>query len=128
VLVGAAAIGAFLTGRAIDPGAAQTIAFATIACGELLVVFSVRSPLRAAWREPPNRLLLAGVAASTGLVALAIYLPVLHEPLGTVALDAGEMALVLGFALIPAFVVEVGKAVLRTFAPERAQAALRTAR
>jgi hypothetical protein len=102
--------------------------FATVACSELLVVFAVRSPRRAAWREPPSGLLLAGVAASAALVAFAISLRVLHEPLGTVGLDAGEVAVAVGFSLVPAFVVEVGNAVPRTFAPERAQAALRTAR
>ena len=128
LLVGAAAIGAFLAGRAIDPDAAQTIAFATIACSELLVVFAVRSPLRAAWREPPNGLLLASVAASAALVAIAIYLPALHEPLGTVPLDPGQITLVLGFALVPAIAAESGKALLRTFATERVEEALRTSR
>jgi magnesium-transporting ATPase (P-type) len=128
LLVGAAAIGAFLAGRAIDPDAAQTIAFATIACGELLVVFAVRSPLRAAWHEPRNGLLLAGVAASAALVAIAIYLPALHDPLGTVALDPGQITLVLGFALVPAIAVESGKALLRTLAGERVEEALRTSR
>jgi hypothetical protein len=102
--------------------------FATVACSELLVVFAVRSPRRAAWREPPSGLLLAGVAASAALVAIAIYLPALHDPLGTVALDPGQITLVLGFALVPAIAVESGKALLRTLAGERVEEALRTSR
>ncbi|HEY7250039.1 MAG TPA: cation-transporting P-type ATPase [Methylomirabilota bacterium] len=127
-IVGAAAVGGFLAGRAMDGDAARTMAFATVALSELFLVFAVRSPLQPAWREPVNVLLLASVAVSAGLVALAIYLPGLHDPLGTVALDATELAVVVALALVPFVAVENAKALLRRFAPDWASAALRTTR
>jgi calcium-translocating P-type ATPase len=48
--VGLAATAAYLVGREVDPDAAQTMAFATIALAELVLVFAVRTPHRAAWR------------------------------------------------------------------------------
>jgi Ca2+-transporting ATPase len=128
ILVGAAALGAFLAGRALDGEASRTMAFATVALGELLVVFAVRSPLRAAWREPANLYLFASVAASILLLALTIYLPGLHDPFGTVALDAPEVAVVGAFALVPFAVIEVAKGLLRRFAPAWATSALRPPR
>jgi hypothetical protein len=48
-------------------------------------------------------------------VLAVLYLPVLHEPLGTVALDVSEIALVGALALVPFVCVEAGKALLRRF-------------
>ena len=130
LIVGAAALGAFLAGRALNRDAAQTMAFATIALGELAVVFAVRSPLTAAWRAPWNPYLVTAVAGSVALLALAIYVPALHDPFGTVALDAAQLGVVAGFALVPLAAVEVGKAVLRRRAgraPRRARAPLQSA-
>jgi magnesium-transporting ATPase (P-type) len=110
-LVGGAALAAFLIGREGDHG--QTMAFATVALAELALVFSCRSPREAAWRVPRNVYLLVSVAASVALVALAVYLPALQEPLGTSPLGLGEAALVLALALVPAALAEAGKAVLR---------------
>jgi Ca2+-transporting ATPase len=110
-LVGGAALAAFLIGREGDHG--QTMAFATVALAELALVFSCRSPREAAWRVPRNVYLLVSVAASVVLVALAVYLPALQEPLGTSPLGLGEAALVLALALVPAALAEAGKAVLR---------------
>jgi Ca2+-transporting ATPase len=128
MLVGAAALGAFLVGRALDREASQTMAFATIALSELIVVFAVRSPLEAAWKAPRNPYLFGGVAISVLLLALTIYVPALHEPFGTVALGAGQLAVVSAFALLPFASVEVVKGLLRRFAPTRAAAALRATR
>ena len=128
ILVGAVALGAFLAGRALDQEASQTMAFATIALSELIVVFSVRSPLEAAWKAPPNPFLLGGVAASALVLALTIYLPPLHDPFGTVALDAEQLTIVGAFALVPFVVVEVVKGLLRRFAPVWAGSALRATR
>ena len=128
LLVGIAALGAFLAGRALDREASQTIAFATIALSELLVVFAVRSPLEAAWRSPRNGYLLAAVAASVLLLALTIYLPGLQDPFGTVALEIRELAVVLG--LLAGAVRRRGarEGALRRFAPAWAASALRTTR
>jgi P-type Ca2+ transporter type 2C len=109
--VGAAALAAFLIGREMDGTAvAQTMAFATLALSELVVVFAVRSPDRPAWREPRNGLLLTGVAASAGFLALALG-PV-GEPFGTAALDLTQLGIVCTLAIVPAVGVEAGKALL----------------
>ena len=126
--VGASAVGAFLTARALDASAVETVTFATLACSELLVVFAVRSPLAAAWREPRNPLLFASIAGSLALLALAIYWPPLQAPLGTVPLDVADLAVVGAFALAPLVVVEAAKALLRSVAPGASAAALRVSR
>ena len=125
LLVGAAALGAFLAGRALDRDASQTMAFAAIALSEVMVVFAVRSPLEAAWKAPANRYLFAAVATSLVLLGLTIYLPALHDPFGTVALDAGELGVVTGFALLPFACIEAVKAFLRRVAPLWAASLLR---
>jgi len=87
--------------------------FATVALAELVLVFSCRSPREAAWRMPRNPYLLACVALSAAVVAIAVYLPALHGPLGTASLDAGDAALVLALAFVPTAAAEAGKGVVR---------------
>lgn len=113
VAVGLAAIAAFLLGRGDGDGVAETMAFATLAAAELVIVFAVRSPRRAAWREPANRFLFGAVAGSAALLLLAIYLSPLREALGTVSLDAAQLATVTALALAPFGAVETAKAALR---------------
>jgi len=113
VLIGLAGLGSYLVGRSLGGDAAQTMAFATIALAELAFVFTCRSTTEPAWRLPWNSHLGAGVAVSALVVALAVYVPALHEPLGTVALGWDALAVVAGLALIPLAAVEWGKAAVR---------------
>jgi Ca2+-transporting ATPase len=113
VLVGLAALAAFLLGRSGGDGEATTMAFATIALAELALVFSVRSPIRPAWEAPRNLYLLVSVVVSAALVGIALYVPALNEPLGTVPLDASELGLATALALVPFACVEAGKALFR---------------
>jgi Ca2+-transporting ATPase len=110
-VVGAAALGAYLLGGPADE--ARTMAFATVALSELALVYSVRSPIRAAVQARRNRYLDGAALLSAGLVALAVYLPALHGPLGTVSLHAGALGLTAALALAPFVAVELGKAFLR---------------
>ncbi|MFN8163580.1 MAG: cation-transporting P-type ATPase [Solirubrobacterales bacterium] len=128
LLVGSASVGAFLVALDLDREAAQTMAFATVALAELIFVFAVRSPLRPFWGEPANPALLGSIAGSVALLALAVYLPPLHDAFGTVGLTAGQLAIVCGFAVLPFAVVEVAKSSLRRYAPAWAGAALRPGR
>ena len=89
------------------------MACTTLALAELALVFAVRSPIESAWSAPRNRYLLGSVVASVALVFGAVYLPFLHEPLGTVSLRSGELAVVAFLALMPFVWVEAGKAVAR---------------
>ena len=89
------------------------MAFATISLGELALVYSCRSLRLAAWRVPHNAHLTGSVVISAALVLLAIYLPALHEPLGTVALGARELGIVAGLAIAPLVLAETAKALAR---------------
>ncbi len=113
LLVGGAGLGAYLAGRGLDPDAAQTMAFATIALSELVLVFACRSPLEACWRLPLNAHLLGGAIVSALVVGAAIYAPFLNEAFATVPLGVAQAALVVGLSLAPFVLVEVAKAALR---------------
>jgi calcium-translocating P-type ATPase len=118
-LIGACSLAVFLVVRETRPEAAQTAAFATVALAELVLVFSCRSELLPSWRLQSNRLLWMAVAGSLALVVAAVYVPGLHEPLGTVALDAAELALVVAFAVAPAVAAELAKWLARSRARAR---------
>ena len=106
-----------------NPGAASVasipsrcvpaVRFSGVAFAELVLVFSVRSRLEHAWREPRNPYLFGGVAASAAIVAAALYAPGLRQALDTVALGPGELGTAVGFAVVPAAGVEVLKAAVR---------------
>jgi Ca2+-transporting ATPase len=109
--VGAAALGAFLLVRELDPAAAQSAAYATVALAELIFVFSCRAELLPAWKLPRNPHLEAAVLTSLAVLAATLYVPAFHEPFGTVALGLDELAVVLGLACIPAIMAESWKVV-----------------
>ena len=113
MLVGLAAIVAFLIVRELRPEAAQTAAFATVAVAELVLVFTCRSTRLPSWRLPPNRYLHLAVAFSLAIVIALVYVPVFQQPLGTVALSFTEVVLVAVLAFAPAVLTELGKAVGR---------------
>jgi Ca2+-transporting ATPase len=113
VAVGAAALAAFLAVRELDPGAAQTAAYVTVALAELVFVFSCRAELVASWRLPRNRHLELAVLGSLAVLLATVYVPVLQGPFGTVALGAAELAIVVPLALVPALAVEVWKGLVR---------------
>ncbi|MEX2613498.1 MAG: cation-transporting P-type ATPase [Gaiellaceae bacterium] len=113
ILVGIAALAAFLVGRADSGDEARTMAFATVAFAELGLVFSLRSPIRGAWEAPRNLYLVGSVVLSAVLVLAAVYMPALNEPLGTVPLAISELGIVAVLALVPFLCVEVGKTLFR---------------
>lgn len=113
IAVGLVATAAYVIGRHLEPEAAQTMAFATLAAAELLLVFSIRSGTSPAWRARRNPLLFASVLVSFSLVALSIYVPALHHALGTESLDMSAAAIVACLAVAPAAWAETAKAVLR---------------
>jgi magnesium-transporting ATPase (P-type) len=113
ILVGLAALAAFLVGRSAGGDEARTMAFATVAFAELALVFSLRSPVRAAWEAPRNLYLVGSVVLSAAVVLVAVYLPALNEPLGTVPIGVSELVLVAILALLPFVGVEAGKTLFR---------------
>lgn len=113
ILVGGSTLAAFLVGRAEGQGSAQTMAFATLALSELVLVFAVRSPTIAAWSLPRNTWLVASVLASVGLVAATVYIPIAHDWFATVALARPQALVVIALAIAPAVVMEAVKATTR---------------
>jgi P-type Ca2+ transporter type 2C len=104
MLVGLASLAAYLIGA--GGATAQTRAFATIGLAELLLVFSIRSPREHAWRMPTNRYLLASVASSVAILAVLLFVPTVAEGLDIVRPGSADIPVILGFALLPALVVE----------------------
>ena len=117
VVVGAAALVAFLAVRGLRPEAAQTAAYVTIALAELVFVFSCRAELHPTWRLPRNPQLEVAVLASLAFLAATVYVPALREPFGTVALSRAELGIVVVLALLPALAAEVVKALARLGEP-----------
>jgi Ca2+-transporting ATPase len=113
ILVGLAALAAFLVGRSDGGDGSQTMAFATVALAELALVFSMRSPIRSAWAAPRNLYLGGSVLLSAALVLVAVYVPALNGPFGTVPLGVAELGLVAALALVPFLCVEAGKTLFR---------------
>ncbi len=111
--VGGATLAAFGIGRALDGGGAQTMAFATLALSELVLVFAIRSGSEPAWRLPANRWLNWSVAGSVALVAAAVYLPATQDAFSTVSLGPAAALVAVGLALLPATLVEVAKGARR---------------
>ena len=95
VLVAAVTLAAFLAGRGFGGGVGQTMAFATIALAELVLVFAVRAPRSPAWRAGRNPALILAVAGSVLVVAASIYLPLGRELLETAWLGPAQLGIVL---------------------------------
>jgi P-type Ca2+ transporter type 2C len=104
--VGLAATAAYVVGRETEPEAAQTMAFATLAVAELLLVFSVRAGSAPAWRAPRNPVLVASVLASLALVVLTVVVPQLRQAFATDVPDATSLAIVAALAIAPAALAE----------------------
>ena len=113
LLVGGATFAAFGIGRALGGDVTQTMAFATLALGELALVYGMRSPSTAAWQLPPNRWLNLSVAASVALVIGIVFLPQAHAAFATAPLDLWQSLIVAGLALTPLVGLELLKAVRR---------------
>jgi Ca2+-transporting ATPase len=93
----------------------QTMLFAALALGQLGIALTTRSDRRAVWRMSPagNPFLYLAVGLSAAGLLAAIYLPGLRDLLGTTPLSAGELGATLVVGLIPAVLVELGKAIRR---------------
>ncbi|MGZ8701504.1 MAG: cation-translocating P-type ATPase [Gaiellaceae bacterium] len=113
IAVGLTATAAYVIGRATEPDVAQTMAFATLALAELVLVFSIRAGTSPAWRAPRNPLLLASVLASFALLVSTIYVAPLRDAFGTELLGIAAAAIVAGLSVAPAAFTEAVKVVLR---------------
>ena len=119
VMVGVLTLVAWLLGWAVlpegGPGAANTMAFATLTLSQLFHAFDVRSETASLfhiglWSNPAmNKAFLVGLAMQLAVLCL----PPLQMVFGTVALTLPQWGTVLGLALAPVAVCEAVKAVGR---------------
>ncbi|MEJ8835628.1 HAD-IC family P-type ATPase [Ramlibacter sp. AN1133] len=91
--------------------AAQTIAFVTLCCSELLRAFTARSEVHSVLAIGPfsNRWMVWAVAASFLLVMLVVYVPFLQPFFDTVALGADDWLLMAPFVLVSPLAMELLK-------------------
>ena len=113
VIVGLTALLAYEVGGGDGGARATTMAFATVAVSELVLVFGCRSAIDPAWRAPRNLYLVGGVLVSAGIVVAAVYLPALQRAAGTVSLDAADLGFVALLSVVPFVALEAAKAVRR---------------
>ena len=94
---------------------AQTVAFATLICSELLRAYPARSERYPLHRIGifSNRWMQYAVGASLTLLLVVIYVPFLAQVFGTVPLAARDWVIMLPFILLASIAAELTKAFLR---------------
>ena len=90
------------------------MSFVCLVLIQLFNAYNFRSDRLSILRRPfANRWLNLAVLWELGLLAVVVYLPVLHAPFGTFALSAADWAIAAGAAATIVPVVEVAKAFAR---------------
>ena len=91
--------------------AAQTIAFVSLCCSELIRAFAARSECRSMFSIGvfSNRWMVWAVGVSLLLVLMAVYLPLLHPVFDTVPLGVGDWVLMAPFFLASPLAMELVK-------------------
>jgi len=116
-----ATLGAFSIGlqRNSSYVEAQTMAFATLVCSELLRAYTARSEYYSIFTLGfwSNRFMVGATAASLLLIILPLYLPFLHPIFDVVTPDTQDWMVILSFALVPSVVAEITKIFMRKFSP-----------
>lgn len=89
----------------------RTFVFVGLGLTSLLTIFSIKSIRTPLHRIPitNNIYLIASVLFGIGMLLAAIYVPVLSELLGVVALSFGHWMLIVGLALVQVFLIELVK-------------------
>jgi len=121
VLIAAVTLGGYawaLSAEESDPRRAMTVAFMTLAFAQLFHLLNARRKGPALTRRHAfsNRWAFGAVALVTGLQVIAAHLAPLAEVLGTRPLPAGDWAVVVGLAAIPALLGQ-GSKLLRNRKP-----------
>ncbi|MFN2252078.1 MAG: cation-translocating P-type ATPase [Anaerolineae bacterium] len=94
---------------------AQTVAFATLTCAELLRAYTSRSETKSIFSIGvfSNRWMVLATASSFALLLIAIYVPALSNVFRTVPLGWSDWSLIAMFAVMPAAVAELSKWFIR---------------
>jgi Ca2+-transporting ATPase len=110
-------LGGFLIARnwlSLEGDAALTVSFLTLAFAQLWNVFNMRDPGAPMIRNDITRnpYVWGALALCTGLLLLAVYMPVLADTLHLTELGPGPWSLVIGLSLMPVAVAQAGKSIL----------------
>lgn len=105
----------FLAERATTTAYATTLAFTTFVLFQVFNALSVRAEYESAFSRdlPQNRWLMGSLAAVVALQALVVYVPVLQDLFGTVAIRPLDWIAATGVALLALVVGETDKALRR---------------
>ena len=112
-LIAAATMTAFSMGLQKDAATAATMAFATLTLARLFHGFTCRSerPLVDV-KFSTNLWSIGAFAAGTLLLAAVLFIPGLHNLFEVMPLNVAQYASVLGLAVAPTIVIQMGKIVL----------------
>ncbi len=113
-----AVLGVFILALSLYPGnlmAAQTMAFATLVCSELLRAYTSRSETFSIFSIGvfSNRWMVLATGSSFLMLLLAIYIPFLQPFVDTVPLSLGDWLTMLPFMFIAPTTAEIVKSFLR---------------
>jgi Ca2+-transporting ATPase len=105
--------------------AAQTVAFSTLVCSELLRAFTSRSETYSIFSIGvfSNKWMVLATAASFLILLVVVYLPFLQPFVDTVSLSAGDWLMMLPFMFVAPTAAEVVKVFLRRKAARLDEAA-----
>ena len=125
-----AVLGAFMIALSRVPGHvefAQTVAFATLVCSELLRAYTSRSEYYSVFSIGPfsNKWMVWATSASLALLLVVIYVPFLQTFFGTMPLELSDWLMMAPFMLIAPATGEAVKVFLRWKAGRAALSASR---
>lgn len=121
--IAAATLGAFFVAQealGLPPVEVVTVSFMTLACAQLLLVFNMRN-LNAGFflnDVTRNRYVWAALALCAGLLAIAVYVPVMQEVLSTGPLRVMDWLVVLAFSAVPVLIDTAVRRVQRVRQPK----------
>lgn len=93
----------------------RTFAFTTLVFGEMFRAYSARREDEFLWcfNVFSNKYLNGAVALAIGLLFVVVYVPALQPIFKTTALSLNQLAIVIGFSVIPTLFGEVSKAITK---------------
>lgn len=120
VAITAVTLGAFYIGRYTSPAHiefAETMAFVTLSCSELLRAYTARSEYYPLFRIGPlnNRYMNYAVISSLVLILAVVYVPFLQQIFNTNPLGIAQWTFILPLLVIPSVAAELTK---HLFAPK----------
>ena len=111
ISLGAMAIFLFAINQGFPEETSRTMAFATMAFGQLFHIFNVRSkePIWCMKTTFHNPYLLGGLVTSAILMILVVYVPFFHSVMGTVALDTYKWGYVALGSVLPTMIIQISR-------------------